>query len=300
MNPDEAIANASNVFFRSMNDKEKLLQEAEKALDRFQPEIALKFFERIYQNGNDYSIANQIGSCFLQLNQLKEAEEWLLKSLDLEPSQFCTLLQLGQLKSGQEAASLYLQGINLGTNMLNSNIDDENLVKEVPRHISSALCALCELFMTDLCDEADAEANCEEFMKEALRLDPENPEVYQTLASVRISQCNNKEALKMLEKGMDLWYQPLASDAELVIDSNWPLYNSRLALAKLFIEVESFDRALCIIETLEAENDEDPEVWYLYAWTYSQKAQICDAQENLSDAKEALQVLIEVFSLNFS
>ena len=276
---------------------DKLLLEAEKALDRFEPEIALKFFERVFEIGSDFNIANQIANCHIQLLQLENAESWLIKSLELQPNQFYALLQLGQLKSGEQAATLFINAIHEGNQIISSS-KDINIVQEMSREVSNALCALCEIYMTDLCDGAEAETNCERFMAEALRLDPKNPEVYQTMASVRISQCRVDDAIKLLETGMDIWYRPPSGEEPIIYDSNWPAYSSRLALSKLLIEVSSFERALSIIETLEVENDEDPEIWYLYSWTNLQKAKLAVDQEEgmlfLADARDCLQVLAEV------
>jgi Tfp pilus assembly protein PilF len=44
------------------------------------------------------------------------------------------------------------------------------------------------------------------YMARALDLDPNNPEVYSTNASVLLSQCKPNEARIFLENGMDLWY----------------------------------------------------------------------------------------------
>jgi hypothetical protein len=44
-------------------------------------------------------------------------------------------------------------------------------------------------------------------MSQALTLDPKNPEIYSTNASVLLSQCKPEEARMFLENGMDLWYK---------------------------------------------------------------------------------------------
>ncbi len=100
-------------------------------------------------------------------------------------------------------------------------------------------------------------------MKQALAIDPTNPEVYSTNASVLLSQCRNDDARLYLEKSMDLWYKEPEEDKAVVVDSSWPIYSSRIALAKFLIEVSAFDRACAVIETCQAEQDEDPENWYM-------------------------------------
>jgi hypothetical protein len=50
-----------------------------------------------------------------------------------------------------------------------------------------------------------AESNCEELLKAALQVDPENTEALQALASVRMSQQRPDEAKKILEKAWLSW-----------------------------------------------------------------------------------------------
>jgi hypothetical protein len=53
--------------------------------------------------------------------------------------------------------------------------------------------------------EENAESECERFVNEALKYDPENPEVHQTMASLRISQNRKDDALRSLTHGHQLW-----------------------------------------------------------------------------------------------
>jgi len=50
-----------------------------------------------------------------------------------------------------------------------------------------------------------AESNCEELLKSALQVDPENTEALQMLASVRMSQQRPEEAKEILEKAWSSW-----------------------------------------------------------------------------------------------
>jgi thioredoxin-like negative regulator of GroEL len=50
-----------------------------------------------------------------------------------------------------------------------------------------------------------AESNCEELLKSALQVDPENTEALQTLASVRMSQQRPDEAKEILQKASLSW-----------------------------------------------------------------------------------------------
>lgn len=144
--------------------------------------------------------------------------------------------------------------------------------------------------------EPDAEARCTEYLDLALRVDAGgdiNPEIYSTLASVRLSQCRNEDALAALQKSYSIW-KPLPPDSPLV-----PPFVSRLNLARLLIECEAFEDAIEVLEGLEDEDDEEYEVLYLLGlvnWMLGEK-EASDAdrkKEFYVDAREALERFIQV------
>jgi hypothetical protein len=128
-------------------------------------------------------------------------------------------------------------------------------------------------------------------MKNALSSYP-TPEVYSTFASVRLSQSLVDEAKKLLELSMDMWF---VEQEEIVSnDEKWPIYQSRLNLTRLLIETGLFDRALMILETLEFENNQDPEIFYLFAWCYYQMSESDSDQDLVSSCKECLETVFKV------
>jgi tetratricopeptide (TPR) repeat protein len=277
----------------SMQD---LVREAEKSLDSLQPLLAAKFYTRAFEQEPHWDIAQKLGSCYFESLQsnpenYEQCLMWFQKSIELNQGQWESFLMLGQLHQGQDAVDLYRRGLSY----LNPKNEDEL------KCYSDALCALTELYMTDLCDEDDAESNCVSFMEQALKTDPKNPEIYSTFASVRLSQCRNEEAKALLEQGMDLWYsEPPEEDSAIIIDPSWPALPVRLSLARLLIEVESYERALSILGTCQAEDDEDPQSWYLFGWCYFNVAQSNpqEAELILSDAQECLQTVLQVLCRN--
>ena len=52
------------------------------------------------------------------------------------------------------------------------------------RQVSTAHCSVAELFMTDLCDEEEAEEVCKTSIMKAIEVDPSNPETYQHMVSL--------------------------------------------------------------------------------------------------------------------
>lgn len=150
--------------------------------------------------------------------------------------------------------------------------------------------------MSDCCFEEDAEQKCEEFAKAALDSDPTNPEAYQTLASLRLSQQRPDEARDQIIKGVALWMPEdkvqkacspegyhdwifkeeqeskaeeatLMEQMELILQPS-PSYTMRISLVKLLVEVRFFGLALLVLEGLHMEDDEVIELWFLFATTY--------------------------------
>lgn len=53
--------------------------------------------------------------------------------------------------------------------------------------------------------EPNAESQCEAYLAQAVQIEPVTPEVYQTLASVRLSQQRVDEAKAALAQGLAIW-----------------------------------------------------------------------------------------------
>ncbi|CAG8825355.1 3829_t:CDS:2, partial [Gigaspora rosea] len=123
--------------------------------------------------------------------------------------------------------------------------------------ISTALCSMTEIYLTDY-----AESKCEDYLNKALEIDPTNPEVYQLLASVRLSQQRNEEAKIALEKSLSLWINLEPGNQSI------PSYETRISLIKLLLELSQYTQALSVLEILQKEDDQVVDIWYLYGWCY--------------------------------
>ena len=65
-----------------------------------------------------------------------------------------------------------------------NNVDQ---VAMLTRQMASALASIAELFMTEpLCDEPNAEQECETSLKQALEMDQKNIDAMQCLANLRM------------------------------------------------------------------------------------------------------------------
>ncbi|KAK1769417.1 hypothetical protein QBC33DRAFT_512938 [Phialemonium atrogriseum] len=133
----------------------------------------------------------------------------------------------------------------------------QTALDEKKRKLAETLCAVAEVYMTDLSWEADAEGRCEALVTEAGLLAPDHAGAWQTLANVRISQGRAADARAALERSMELW-EGLAPE-----DSSVPAFPARIGLARLLIEVDMEERAVEVVERLVSEDDESVEAWYL-------------------------------------
>lgn len=138
----------------------------------------------------------------------------------------------------------------------------EAKIDEKKRKLAETLCAVAEVYMTDLSWEEDAEARCETLITEATMLAPELPDAWQTVANVRVSQSRREDAVAALERGLALWTDLEPEDPRV------PPFPSRVALTRLLMECEMENRAVEICERLVLEDDSSVEAWYLGGFAY--------------------------------
>ncbi|KAL1878675.1 hypothetical protein Daus18300_001950 [Diaporthe australafricana] len=133
----------------------------------------------------------------------------------------------------------------------------EKAATEKKHKLSETLCAVAEVYMTDLSWEEDAEARCEALITEATMLAPELPDAWQTVANVRVSQSRRDDAVAALERSMALW-----TDLEPE-DPGVPPFPSRVGLTRLLIECDLQQKAVEVCDRLVLDDDGSVESWYL-------------------------------------
>lgn len=147
----------------------------------------------------------------------------------------------------------------------------------VRRKLATALCAQTEAWMSNraLNMRPEAEARCEALVSEATLVAPPTlAEPWATLASVRISQSRKQDAREALRRYLAIWMPSKANDGDgdgkkgdgVEDDREVPSYQSRVAAARLFLEVGMRRDALAVLEGLLCEEDGVVEVWYLGGW----------------------------------
>ncbi|RAK74166.1 SIR2-domain-containing protein, partial [Aspergillus fijiensis CBS 313.89] len=108
--------------------------------------------------------------------------------------------------------------------------------------------------------EEDAENRCETLITEALLVEPNGPEVLQTLASIRISQLRTDDAKAALRRSLEIWKDLPPEDPSI------PDFATRISLSRLLMEVALEFEALEVLERLILEDDQSIEAWYLGGW----------------------------------
>ncbi|KAJ3384287.1 hypothetical protein HDU84_003054 [Entophlyctis sp. JEL0112] len=255
--------------------------------------------------------------CELDLLNETAAAQCLRRAIALNPARLspAAFMSLAQLSEGPEALRLYergISGLQDEADVLAPDADHDPIIAEelasIRRKMALALCAMTEIYMTDCCDDPAAEQLCTEFSARAISLSPISPEPHQTRASVFLSKCDPSTATECIINSLSLWSRE---------DTNsWPIFPTRLATAKILMEVGKLEESASILETLLKEDDEDLEVWYLFSWCYYRMGgggnleadgdigmdgvegsiSIEDKVDCWIDAKECLEKLIELAS----
>ena len=97
---------------------------------------------------------------------------------------------------GRESLELYKSAIEIMKKVIEKSdcsVDkkvadqEEKLVNSLSpetlkQELSNTYCAIAELYMTDLCDENEAEQECESNIKKSIEVNESNPEAWQTKA----------------------------------------------------------------------------------------------------------------------
>ena len=165
-----------------MNDLDGLKAQAEIALQQLNPELALKFYERALQQtdstATDVSILLSLGDIHLQMNHTDQALTYfnqIITNHATSNEAAYAYLYLGQCSCGSDSLSAINKGIKLLTIQLTSiqQQTDSNggsngsgsgsgsEISKIKSELSSAYCSVCELYMTDLCYDDNAESECE-------------------------------------------------------------------------------------------------------------------------------------------
>ncbi|GAB6028826.1 hypothetical protein CHUAL_004634 [Chamberlinius hualienensis] len=273
---------AKEGILTSVNSVEELLLQADAHIDTFEYETALGFCQRALElNPNHGKALETYSNVLLEVGNFKKAKECLQKAVAISPDLgHAKYFSLSQLENGFESLNLYKKGIEILKKELEifenlestSEAENNSAVTfknkpQLKRKLSNAYCSIVELFMTDLCDEDNAENECAIQIEHAITADETNPEAYQCKANLVMVRNNTEEAKQLMTKSLSLWLprtkELLSNQTET--NEECPLSSeARISCVKLLIELQEFEPASDVLDSLLTENDECIEVWYLY------------------------------------
>lgn len=255
--------------------------------------LASKALEQTGEGGDfELKALNLLGVLNVEDGEVEEAREYFLRAVKLDeegvleekigggPEKFLFLAQLSE-EGGQDSVQWFERGasalrkqIQTLNDITSRTPEQQAALDEMESKLGGVLCAVAEVYMTDLSWEADAEQRCEALITEAMLIAPNYAETWQTVANVRISQERVDEARTALKRSLELW-QDLPPEHPSV-----PEFPTRVALARLLMETEMEEQALIVLERLVTDDDSSVEVWYLGGWC------LYVAGEKLRDAKQ--------------
>ena len=173
---------------------EEVLDKADSFIEEYNYDMAQKFLERALEINADHPRALETtASLLLEAGQIEKAKQCLGRAITVQPNQGHTkYFSLAQLFNGDESLQIYRQGIRLVEEILGQLEASEAI--EARKECASAYCAVAELYMTDLCDDPEAETECTNCVSKAVEVDPENPEAWQTKARLHLIKSDFDEA----------------------------------------------------------------------------------------------------------
>ncbi|KAH6898859.1 hypothetical protein B0T10DRAFT_394699 [Thelonectria olida] len=230
--------------------------------------------------GGDFELSalNLLGTIHVEVGDIDDARAYFQRAVTLDPEgavdekvgggpeKFLLLAQLSE-EGGQDSVGWFERGaaalrkqIQILSDLPLKTPEQQTTLDEKQQKLGGVLCAVAEVYMTDLSWEADAEQRCEALITEAMLIAPQAAETWQTVANVRISQERADEARAALKRSLELW-QDLPPNHPAIPD-----FPTRIGLARLLLETELEEDAIHVLERLVADDDTSVEAWYLGGW----------------------------------
>ncbi|KAG9308401.1 TPR-like protein [Chiua virens] len=192
-------------------------------------------------------------------------------------------LYLAQLADDDPYAALahYQSAIDLLQTQLKGKSPSSNSISEeddaeIKGNLVRAYLGMVEIWMDpeyDLCVNPAASNTCDSLLSQALKIDPQNLETLQTLASVRLSQEKSEEALLALRTfppppTQESTDTPADPQSHALFLLNALPIQTRITRAKLLLECVAYPDALSLLEGVVAADDTNIEGWYLMGWAW--------------------------------
>ncbi|QPG74852.1 hypothetical protein FOA43_002188 [Brettanomyces nanus] len=282
-----------------------LVTESSQLVSQSQSDQAVQLLKAQFETLQSHPVYLQsLGEALLENGNLEEAQDVLTRACELDPQASQGVekfLYLGEIMGAKEGIELLQTGLNKllsqmdilkkqgisdrsqefddSFNLLISAYGNEKGIKEyLLKKMDQGIFAMIEIWMTDLCDELEAEQQCEQLIDQALVLDPENPEAWSLLASIRISQMRNDDAIKAITKAWELFSKrkTLLEDISNIKNESIDVSDAQMeylelvepivTLAKYSMEMGLFEESIGIASSVQDINERSVESYYLEAF----------------------------------
>ncbi|XP_064647778.1 uncharacterized protein LOC135500319 [Lineus longissimus] len=257
----------------------QLLDKAEELIDAFDYEVAQKFCQRALELEVDNTRALETsGTLMLETGNAEAAKQCFGRAIELSPEKgYSKYMALGQLFEGQQSIQCYQKGIELMVKEMQEHQEkqvaaacaQDDKHNELCRGISSAYCSVAEIYMTDCCDDEGAEEKCQSSIEKSIEADNSNPEAYQMMASFLLVKQDKDNAKEAINRSVSLWLPKFKEREKSTSEDFDPVeavpltYQTRVQAAQILTEVEEYQTAFEILESLLDEDDEVIQVWYM-------------------------------------
>jgi tetratricopeptide (TPR) repeat protein len=260
-----------------------LLSVAEKALNEdFPPNIDAAFTayqQALELDENNADVLDAFGELLANLGETERAVTVLMKSVSVAPDQGpMKYFYLGQMVGGSDALTAYKKCYSL--------LEGVNDVEKM----TATLCAIGELFMTDLCDEDDAETLCQEAFQRAVALSASSIEALNGMATFHRMRLEIEESKKFCLQAFDILDQYMESAEYDSLDEIAPL-PLRQRFAENLVELELIEEALAVLSSILEEDEEDIQSWFLTACCHMVAKEKDEADECIKQANRLLKKL---------
>ena len=256
----------SNISLESFDD---CIDAAELCLTQGQAEAALAVAERALGFATTpEQVAAAHDSMGLALMEMPDrdsdaAAQFSLAEAQTPGSSYERCLNMAQMTEGLDSIRFSQMGLDLLEKLLNAlpparRGEDPEITEDREHYMlaaSQTMTAMANLYLTDLCDEDNAESECERLLKEAVTTCPTNAEAFRSYSSLRMIQGKAEPSIKFILHA----YKLLAKHAE---ERREPLeFMARLGIAEMLVKLEQWPEAAELVNALLDEDDKIGELW---------------------------------------
>ena len=219
----------------------------------------------------DAETMEELGALLAETGQSQLAEAAFRHAIAIAPEVgHEKYMALGQLLVSEGNVEHGAASLRKGVDILRALAQSSKTGKaaDVSAELSVALCSLAEAVLHAHAFEDDApdaqamqraDGEVQALLEEAAATDTSNPEPWQALASLRLTQGDSAAARTCIAECMKRRSPPASISEEDVYNS----FESHFACAKLLVEVGELADATALLERLVEVDDGEADVWYV-------------------------------------